>query len=121
MALVRGGGYSWGQIAKILRMAVSGIVFSVVASMLASGDLAFLLFATDTKDSPTFVAMIFLLGMVALLAGTYQRKELRASIRRLPYVTTSKWWTQFPTAFTTRLAVEVLLCNHFVHHLDLPA
>lgn len=54
---------------KTLRLALVGISVGVVASLATSRLIASLLFRTAPTDPLTFVAMVVLLGAVALLAG----------------------------------------------------
>jgi predicted permease len=63
------GRVQFGVIAKTLRLALIGIVVGTVASLAASSLIASLLFGTAPTDPTTFLGMILLLGMVALLAG----------------------------------------------------
>jgi ABC-type antimicrobial peptide transport system permease subunit len=56
-------------IRRRMRLALIGISAGVVASLMASGLVASLLFRTAPTDPFTFVAMAILLGTVALLAG----------------------------------------------------
>jgi predicted permease len=56
-------------IRRTMRLALIGISAGVVASLMASGLVASLLFRTAPTDPFTFVAMAILLGTVALLAG----------------------------------------------------
>jgi predicted permease len=52
-----------------LRLALIGIVVGTVASLATSRLIASLLFGTDPADPLTFVAMVLILGAIALLAG----------------------------------------------------
>jgi predicted permease len=56
-------------LAKTLRLAVIGIVFGGVASLLVARTIAALLFNTAAEDPMAFAAMVLLIGTVALLAG----------------------------------------------------
>ncbi len=58
-----------GVIGKTLRLALIGIAVGIVASFGAANVIASLLFGTAPTDPPTFLGMILLLGLVALLAG----------------------------------------------------
>ncbi len=59
----------FGVISKTLRLAIIGIAFGTVASIGVARLIASLLFGTAPTDPFTFVAMLVLLGTVALLAG----------------------------------------------------
>jgi predicted permease len=56
-------------IAKTLRLAFIGIAVGTAASFAVAKAIASLLFGTEPTDPATFVAMILLLGAVALVAG----------------------------------------------------
>jgi predicted permease len=56
-------------IAKTLRLALIGIGAGAIASLIASRAIAALLFDTAPSDPITFVAMVLLIGTVAVLAG----------------------------------------------------
>jgi predicted permease len=56
-------------IGKTLRLALIGIAAGAIASLIASRAIAALLFDTAPSDPITFVAMVFLIGTVAVLAG----------------------------------------------------
>jgi ABC-type antimicrobial peptide transport system permease subunit len=58
-----------GVIGKTLRLALVGIIVGGVASFVLSKGIASLLYGTEPTDPATFVAMMVLLGAVALLAG----------------------------------------------------
>jgi hypothetical protein len=58
-----------GVIGKTLRLALVGIIVGGVASFVLSKGIASLLYGTEPTDPDTFVAMMVLLGAVALLAG----------------------------------------------------
>jgi predicted permease len=58
-----------GVIAKTIGMAAIGIAIGAVASVGVSSLIASLLFGTTPTDPPTFTAIVFLLIIVALLAG----------------------------------------------------
>ncbi len=58
-----------GIIARTLGLAVTGIAVGTLASLGVSGLIASLLFGTAPTDPVTFVAIVFVLGAVALLAG----------------------------------------------------
>lgn len=63
---------SWVQfdvIWKTLRLALLGIVVGIIASLVLARLVASLLFETAPNDPLTFVGMVVLLGIVALLAG----------------------------------------------------
>jgi predicted permease len=59
----------FGVIWKTLRLALIGIAVGIMASLLLSHLIASLLFQTTPNDPLTFIAMVVLLGLVALLAG----------------------------------------------------
>jgi ABC-type antimicrobial peptide transport system permease subunit len=59
----------FGVIARTLRLAVIGIVVGTVFSFITSKLIASLLFGTRPGDPITFVGMVVLLAMMALLAG----------------------------------------------------
>jgi len=52
-----------------LQLALIGIVIGTLASLAASSLIASLLFGTTPTDPVTFLAMIVLLGAIALVAG----------------------------------------------------
>ncbi len=54
---------------KTLRLAAVGIVVGTVASFVMARAMAALLFGTAATDLPTYVGMVVLLGVVALVAG----------------------------------------------------
>ncbi len=56
-------------ISKTLRLALIGIAFGVIVSLVLARLIASLLFQTAPSDPLTFVGMVALLGAVALLAG----------------------------------------------------
>jgi predicted permease len=58
-----------GVLTKTLRLALIGIAAGAIASLLASRAIAALLFDTAPSDPITFIAMVLLIGTVALLAG----------------------------------------------------
>ena len=58
-----------GIMGKTMRLAVIGVAAGTVVSLLISKAIAGILFATSPNDPVTFVAMVLLLGFVALLAG----------------------------------------------------
>lgn len=67
-----GATQSWVQfdvIWKTLRLALIGIAVGIIASLVLARLIASLLFQTAPSDPLTFVGMVFLLGIVALLAG----------------------------------------------------
>jgi predicted permease len=67
-----GATQSWVQfdvIRKTLRLALIGVVVGMVGSLLLARLIASLLFQTASSDPLTFVGMVALLGVVALLAG----------------------------------------------------
>jgi predicted permease len=67
-----GAKQSWVQfdvIWKTLRLALIGIVVGIIASLVFARLIASLLFQTAPSDPLTFVGMVALLGVVALLAG----------------------------------------------------
>jgi predicted permease len=67
-----GATQSWVQldvIWKTLRLALIGVVVGTGASLVLARLIASLLFQTAPTDPPTFVAIVGLLGLVALLAG----------------------------------------------------
>jgi predicted permease len=67
-----GATQSWVQfdvIWKTLRLALIGIAVGIIASLVLSRLIASLLFQTAPSDPLTFVGMVTLLGVVALLAG----------------------------------------------------
>jgi predicted permease len=67
-----GATQSWVQfdvIWKTLRLALIGIVVGIIASLVFARLIASLLFQTAPSDPLTFVGMVALLGVVALLAG----------------------------------------------------
>ena len=59
----------WSVIWKTLTLALIGIATGTVASLMIAHLIASLLFATPATDLSTFLSMILLLLMVALLAG----------------------------------------------------
>jgi ABC-type antimicrobial peptide transport system permease subunit len=59
----------WAVIWKTMRLALIGIATGTVASFLTASLIASLLFGTPATDRATFLSMILLLLMVALLAG----------------------------------------------------
>jgi predicted permease len=59
----------WSVIWKTLTLALIGIATGTVASLMIAHLIASLLFATPATDMSTFLSMILLLLMVALLAG----------------------------------------------------
>ena len=67
-----GATQSWVQfdvIGKTLRLALIGVGVGVIASLVLARLIAALLFQTAPTDPLTFVGMVAILGMVALLAG----------------------------------------------------
>jgi predicted permease len=56
-------------ISKTLRLALVGVAFGTIASLLISKAIAALLFGTAPSDPITFSATVLLLGAVALVAG----------------------------------------------------
>ena len=56
-------------LAKTLRLALIGVIVGATASFFLSRAIAALLFNTAPTDPVTFVAMVLILGLVALLAG----------------------------------------------------
>jgi predicted permease len=58
-----------GVIWKTLRLALIGLAVGMIASLVLARLIASLLFQTAPTDPLTFVAMVALLGLVALLAG----------------------------------------------------
>jgi predicted permease len=67
-----GATQSWVQfdvIWKTFRLALMGIAIGIIASLVLARLIASLLFQTAPSDLLTFVAMVALLGIVALLAG----------------------------------------------------
>jgi len=54
---------------KTLRLALIGVAVGIVASLMLARVIASLLFQTAPTDPLTFVGMVALLGVVALLAG----------------------------------------------------
>jgi predicted permease len=64
-----------GVIIKTLRLAVTGIGIGAIASLLVSRAIAALLFNTAPTDPITFVAMVLLIGIIALLAGYIPAKR----------------------------------------------
>jgi ABC-type antimicrobial peptide transport system permease subunit len=58
-----------GVLGKTLLLASMGIATGTVASLMVANLIASLLFATKATDQPTFLIMIMLLLLVALLAG----------------------------------------------------
>jgi ABC-type antimicrobial peptide transport system permease subunit len=67
------GATQWGVqfdvIWKTLRLALIGVVAGIIASLVLARVIASLLFQTAPTDPLTLVAMVALLGMVALVAG----------------------------------------------------
>jgi predicted permease len=59
----------WTVIAKTLRLALLGIATGTVASFMIGNLIASLLYGTPATDRATFLSMILLLTVVALLAG----------------------------------------------------
>jgi len=67
-----GATQSWVQfdvIGKTLRLALIGVGVGIIASLVLARLIAALLFQTAPTDPLTFVGMVAILGMVALLAG----------------------------------------------------
>ena len=67
-----GATQSWVQfdvIWKTLRLALIGVAVGIIASLVLARLIASLLFQTAPSDPLTFVGMVALLGVVALLAG----------------------------------------------------
>ena len=67
-----GATQSWVQldvIWKTLRLALIGVAVGIIASLVLARLLASLLFETAPSDPLTFIAMVALLGTVALVAG----------------------------------------------------
>jgi predicted permease len=60
-----------GVIGKTLRLAMVGICVGVIASLAVARLISSLLFGTEPTDPLTFVGMVALLGIVALLAGYF--------------------------------------------------
>jgi len=58
-----------GVISKTMRLALTGIALGTLASFVVAKAIASLLFATDPNDPPTFAATIFMLSLIAVLAG----------------------------------------------------
>jgi putative ABC transport system permease protein len=58
-----------GVIGKTIRLALVGIVAGTAASVVVAKGIAAMLFGTAPTDPVTFAGMIFLLGLVALIAG----------------------------------------------------
>jgi len=56
-------------IGKTLRLALIGVGVGIIASLVLARLIAALLFQTAPTDPLTFVGMVAILGMVALLAG----------------------------------------------------
>jgi len=56
-------------IAKTLRLASIGIVLGAIASFAMARAITSLLFAVQPNDPPTFTSTIFLLTVVAIVAG----------------------------------------------------
>jgi len=54
---------------KTLRLALIGIVLGAIASFATARAITSLLFAVEPNDPPTFTSTIFLLTMVAIVAG----------------------------------------------------
>jgi predicted permease len=63
------GNVQFGVIGKTLRLALTGIALGTVASFIVAKAIASLLFATDPSDPPTFAGTIFMLSLVAVVAG----------------------------------------------------
>ena len=59
----------WSVIAATLKLAAIGIVVGTAGALGASHLIASLLFGTESTDPVTFLAMVIVLGAVALLAG----------------------------------------------------
>jgi predicted permease len=58
-----------GVISKTLQLALIGIVVGAVASFVVAKGISSLLYMITPSDPPTFTSMIFLLSIVALVAG----------------------------------------------------
>jgi ABC-type antimicrobial peptide transport system permease subunit len=56
-------------LSETLRLAVIGVAIGIVASMAAARLIASLLFGTAPTEPATFIGMVILLGIAALLAG----------------------------------------------------
>ena len=65
----RNGRVQFDVIWKTLRLALIGIAVGIFASLVLARVIASLLFQTAPTDPATFVGMVALLGVVALLAG----------------------------------------------------
>jgi ABC-type antimicrobial peptide transport system permease subunit len=59
----------FGVIAGALRLALIGIAFGTVGSLVSARWIAALLFGTTPTDPATFTGIVILLGFVALIAG----------------------------------------------------
>jgi ABC-type antimicrobial peptide transport system permease subunit len=63
------GRVQMGVISKTLQLALIGIATGTVASFVVAKGISSLLFLTTPTDPPTFTGMIFLLSIVAFVAG----------------------------------------------------
>ncbi len=59
----------WGVVASALRLTATGLALGTIASLAATRWIASLLFGTTPTDPATFIGIVLLLGVVALVAG----------------------------------------------------